>query len=81
VAVGSALAVGNLVLMVVALAEDRAAQVARVWAGAAALALAVLLALVMVDPLPRTVAAFVVAEVVALLALVAAAWRGVSGKA
>jgi O-antigen/teichoic acid export membrane protein len=81
VAVGSTLAVGNLVLMVIALAEERAAQVARVWAGAGLLALALLLALVMVDPLPRTVAAFVVAEVVALLALLTTALRGVTRKA
>ena len=81
VAAGSALAVGNLVLMVVALAEDRAAAVARVWAAAAALALVVLLALVTMEPLPRTVAAFVAAEAFAFVALLVTARRGITGTA
>lgn len=78
VAAGSVVAVGNLVLMVVALAEDRPARVARVWAGAAALALVLLVALVTLDPLPRTVTAFVVAEVVAFVALLVTAAGGLS---
>jgi O-antigen/teichoic acid export membrane protein len=81
VAAGSALAVGNLVLMVVALAEDRAAAVARVWAAACALALVLLLALLTMEPLPRTVAAFVAAEAVAFVALLATVRRGVTGTA
>ncbi len=81
VAVGSALAVGNLVLMVVALAEDRAAQIARVWAAAGALALVLLLVLGTVEPLTRTVTAFVAAEVVAFLALLATARGGVTARA
>jgi O-antigen/teichoic acid export membrane protein len=64
-AAGSFLAVGNLVLMVVALAEERPAQVARVWAVAGMAALVVLLAGVALEPLPRTVAAFVAAELLA----------------
>lgn len=80
-AAGSALAVGNLVLMVVALAEDRAAQVARVWAGAAAVALTVLLVPVAGEPLTRTVAAFVTAEVVASAALLLTARRALSARA
>ena len=81
VAVGSALAVGNLVLMVIALAEDRAARVARVWAAAGALALVLLLVLGTVDPLPRTVAAFVAAEAVAFVALLVTVRRGLSATA
>lgn len=81
VAVGSSLAVGNLVLMVVALAEDRAALVARVWAASAGLALVLLLGLVALDPLPRTVAAFLGAEVAAFVALLVTARRGITGRA
>jgi O-antigen/teichoic acid export membrane protein len=75
-AAGSVLAVGNLVLVVVALAQERPTQVARVWVGAGAVALLVLLAGVRLEPLPRTVAAFVVAELLAFVVLAAVASRG-----
>jgi O-antigen/teichoic acid export membrane protein len=74
-AAGSVLAVGNLVLMVVALAEERPVHVARIWAAAGVVALLVLLAGIGLAPLSRTVAAFVVAEVFAFVALVVAALR------
>jgi O-antigen/teichoic acid export membrane protein len=79
-AAGSVLAVGNLVLMVVALAEERPAQVARVWAAAAAFWLVVLVAAVWLGPLTRTVTAFVGAELLAFVFLLVTARRGATAE-
>ena len=78
VAVGSAVALGNLVTTVTLLSQDRAHAVARAWlvalaGGAAAFGLAGALA-----PMERTVAAFLVAEVLGLLLLALEESRGVA---
>jgi O-antigen/teichoic acid export membrane protein len=77
VAVASAVALGNLVSAVALLAQDRAHALARAWlaalaAGAVALALGHGL-----DPMGRTVLAFLVAEVAAFCLLLAEEVRGV----
>lgn len=77
VAVGSTLALGNLVTTVALLAQDRAHAVARAWVlslGAGAVAFA---ATVTLEPMDRTVWAFLVAEAVGVLLLLAEDLRGV----
>lgn len=77
IAVGSTLALGNLVTTVSLLAQNRAHALARAWAlslgaGAGAFALGIVL-----EPMDRTVWAFVVAEALGLLLLLAEDVRGV----
>ncbi len=74
-AVGCGLAVTNLVTMVVALAEGAASEVAWTWVASVLLAAAAFWASGGLDPTWRTVTAFLVAEVVALLGLLAGALR------
>jgi O-antigen/teichoic acid export membrane protein len=69
-AVGSMLAVSNLALMVVALAQNRPAGVARAWVVSIAGAAVACLALIALDPLPRTIWTFLAAEAAAFAALV-----------
>jgi O-antigen/teichoic acid export membrane protein len=77
VGAGCALAVGNLVLMVVILGHDQPGRAAHAWTLAGAVAVVLLLALVMLDPLDRTACAFLGAEAVAFAALLYAAQRPV----
>jgi hypothetical protein len=69
VATGCALALVNVVLMVGALAHDRPARVAAAWGLALVAGAATLVALAATAPLDRVVAAFLVVEVAATLAL------------
>lgn len=69
VALGCAVAITNLVLMVVALAYDRPVAVARGWVAAAAVGALGLLVLSGRPPMDATVGCFLVAEVAALAAL------------
>ncbi len=73
VAAGSTLAVANLVLLVMAMAQGRATRSARAWGGAVvggAVAYALLSGL---SPAPRVAAVFLVAEAVAFVGLLLAA--------
>ena len=72
---GCTVAVVNLVLTVVVLAEDRPLAAARAWVVALAVGGAALLTLGGVGPLGRTAAAFVLAEAAALAGLALAAGR------
>ncbi|HEY0645478.1 MAG TPA: hypothetical protein VGD39_18830 [Nocardioides sp.] len=69
VATGCALALVNVVLMVGALAHDRPARVAAAWGLALVAGVVTLLALAATAPLDRVVAAFLVVEVAATVAL------------
>jgi O-antigen/teichoic acid export membrane protein len=75
VAAGCTVAVANLVLTVVALAKDRPLAAARVWVVAVATGGAALLVVGGLEPVDRTVVAFVVAEGAALVGLALAAAR------
>ena len=77
-ALGSALALGNLVLAAVVMALDRAALLVRCWIGAATVGGLVLLAADRADvsPLVATCAAFVAAETAAFVALLTVEVRG-----
>lgn len=77
VAVGSALALSNLVVAIMILAQDRSGAVARAWMVASAAGAAVLVVST-AEPLTRACWAFVAAEVVALAALLTEQVRGVS---
>jgi O-antigen/teichoic acid export membrane protein len=76
VAVGSALALTNLVSTLMVLAQNRAHAVARAWAVALVTGGLGFAALVALPPLDRTVWAFVVAESMALVALLVEEGRG-----
>lgn len=76
VAVGSAVALANLVSTLLVLAQNRAHAVARAWTVALAAGTLCFLALTSVDPLDRTAWAFVAAEMVALVALLVEEVRG-----
>ncbi|MDQ3325615.1 MAG: hypothetical protein M3529_07830 [Actinomycetota bacterium] len=75
VAVGSALALANLVWAVMILAQDRSGAVARAWAVASVCGVAMLL-LPSTEPLTRTCWAFAVAEAAAFSALLVSQVRG-----
>jgi O-antigen/teichoic acid export membrane protein len=74
-AAGSTVAVANLVLMVVSLAQDRPVAVARSWAAAVVAGAVALLVLHGAGAVDATVAAFLTAEVAALAALALVAGR------
>lgn len=76
VAVGSALALTNLVSTLMVLAQNRAHAVARAWTVALTGGTATFAALSTAVPLDRTVGAFVAAEAVALVALLVEEGRG-----
>jgi hypothetical protein len=69
VALGSLLAMANLVLTLMVMAQNRAVAVARAWLIGAA-GVAPVLLLTSYSPLGRTCAAFLVAEAAAFVALV-----------
>ena len=74
-AVGCTVAVANLVLMVVAIAEDRPASSARAWAVAVVAGALGFVALSGQDPVASSTGSFLVSEVTALLALTVVALR------
>jgi O-antigen/teichoic acid export membrane protein len=80
IGVGTAAAVGNLVLLLVMLALGTSRPVNRAWLIAAAVVGAVLVA-VPLPPLDRVVAAFVIAQITAFALLAAARMRGQPGSA
>ncbi len=75
VAAGCTVAVANLVLTVVGLAQDRPLAAARAWLASVAVASVAVLALGGVDAVDRTLLAFLVAEVAALVGLLLVAAR------
>lgn len=77
IAVGSALALGNLVTTVSLLAQDRAHALARAWVVSLAAGAGGFAAAVTLGPLERTVWAFLVAESAGFLLLLAEDVRGV----
>ncbi|HET7349644.1 MAG TPA: hypothetical protein VFJ28_01760 [Marmoricola sp.] len=78
-ALGCAVAITNLVLMVLALAHDRPGQVARAWLGGTLVGAVAFAALSGGTALDATVGAFVVAESAALLGLWWVAARAIGG--
>jgi O-antigen/teichoic acid export membrane protein len=76
VAVGSAIALGNLVTTVTLMAQNRAHAVARGWLIGLSGGVLAFVALTGVDPMIRTVLAFVAAEAVAFLVLLGEEGRG-----
>ena len=74
VAAGSLVAVGNLVLTLAVIGEGRGGRLARTWALAGVVALAVL-AVPQPTPLLRVTAAFVAGQVVAFALLLVTGWR------
>ena len=74
-AIGCALAIANLALMVIALGQDRPASVARAWAIATAVGALGFVALTSASPVESTIGAFLTAEVAALVALSVATVR------
>ncbi len=78
-AIGCALAIANLALMVVALGQDRPAAVAWAWAIATAVGALGFVALTGASPVDATIGAFLTAEVAALTALSLATVRATRG--
>ncbi len=78
-AIGCALAIANLALMVVALGQDRPAAVAWAWAIATAVGALGFVALTGASPVDATIGAFLTAEVAALIALSLATVRATRG--
>ena len=74
-AIGCAVAIGNLALMVIALGQDRPAAVARAWAIATAVGALGFVALTGASPVNATIGSFLTAEVAALVALSVATVR------
>jgi O-antigen/teichoic acid export membrane protein len=78
-AIGCALAIANLALMVIALGQDRPAAVARAWAIATVVGAVGFVALTGTSPVDSTIGAFLAAEVAALTALSVATARATQG--
>lgn len=76
VAIGCTVAVGNLVVMIMALAQDRAGGVVVAWVVATAAAALGFVALAALDPAARTGWSFLAGEAVAFLALLVVQARG-----